>query len=1002
MIDDFQNLLIPETEIDINLLDNLVQQYNSNPSNNDLHKIMISFSQRPDSWKCFQEVLENDVNPKTKFIVLQSLRNFISYRWESLDESEKGQMNQILLSFLENNIQSAPQYMLSMLDQCIVMILKYEWPQNMPTFIPEIVHQALEDPIKTKNTLAIFEILAHEISVEAENTLTVMRSDLMTEQFSNDFGEISQLIQTALNSDPTEEVIKDCLSAIRSFIPLINLDFIFQMGIFSNLMVVFDISPHLFIEASSIYGEIAQTTTFPQEFTELVPSIFEKILESFQQYNTDDFLYSQLNEDEQILFSRTLTSLVSKYYKIMLEKNHKDQLNSILDIISNMTVSYSGEAFQNCIEFWVQIAKTTYGEQKCHMDVTTAIFIPFFQNMMNTIVNRIVPPYQLLKVEEEAQNDGQYLINVTPSVLYEAMRDFLVYSMIIIPENTTEAITLQFEEELSADQINSICWSTGAIGGVLDASEEQPIISPIIESLFNHLEHAEDDVKYSIIAGLVFISGTLKNFFELEDNISILSNIVELAFSVFPELDEEQQIIIATYFKKTSRLSAAMLNNTPSGKSCTILQGLCQAIIETFPNICPQAALITLDCITTAMKQIKDKAQKGEMLSTITHFIVQSISDLQKDSSTPLINYIFFIRCLKVFPFNIGNDYLTIFLTFSDILVELYATCTANLNEEVYQVRSELLDLFGIMSSQISPRDPNIEQFFELCISTFLNDYSESEPQYRDTHVLLIFGHIALKTQSSMPERIGMYYSKLFEPTAVLFDENVIDYIDFSIPLLFLMKSIIRTSLPSLISLGDDNFSRFLAIINALITSPSSDVCDSALGILQDLLTSIEHVPQTFSQQFYNDNAVRYALDIIRYLATPQMRSSFGALTAILKRLLKLQVVTENIHILANSIVENFPGHTQSEIEQFLIEIKSAMKPMEFKQKLRNFLVTVRVYSHRDPVLYKDEIQEEKKQRMQERLEVPGLVEGELEKSDIDKQLDDLSGKVQNMNMSQK
>ena len=180
-----------------------------------------------------------------------------------------------------------------------------------------------------------------------------------------------------------------------------------------------------------------------------------------------------------------------------------------------------------------------------------------------------------IRIEEDSENGSQFLVNVQPGVLYETMRDFIVYSTHIMPEETVNAISSKLDtDEISLDLINTICWSTGAVGSVLEATLEQELVSPIIESLIDLLDKTDDEVKYVIISGLVFISGSLKNFFELEDNISILSNIVELAFSVFPKLTAEQQIMIATYFKKTSRLSSAMLNNTPSGKSVSILEYL--------------------------------------------------------------------------------------------------------------------------------------------------------------------------------------------------------------------------------------------------------------------------------------------------------------------------------------------------------------------------------------------------------------------------------------------
>ena len=157
-----------------------------------------------------------------------------------------------------------------------------------------------------------------------------------------------------------------------------------------------------------------------------------------------------------------------------------------------------------------------------------------------------------------------------------------------------------------------------------------------------------------------------------------------------------------------------------------------------------------------------------------------------------------------------------------------------------------------------------------------------------------------------------------------------------------------------------------------------------------------------YSEQFYHQNAVKYTLDVISYLATHHMRSSLRTLSSLLKRLLKMQEVIYNISALTSSIVARFPGHSESEIECFIFDIKQPVNAIEFKQKLRNFIVTVQMWSHRDPSLYNEEIQSQKRQSLEERLCVPGLVDSDVFKEDIDRQLDDISGKFQNMNMSQK
>ena len=1004
MCEKYQVLLIPDTEIDPALLDSAVCEFFAEPTNTELQNILNTFSENEESWKCFPQVFSCETHPQTKFIVLNSMHRFISSKWWILEDQEKSEIQEFLLKFITENATEAPESLLSKADQCLVRIMKYEWPQNFPNFLENFISESLSDMTKIANALVFMQLFVQEISTP-DDSITVERSEQIISQFSQDFSHVSLLIQASLSDKSNEDLITKTMKLVKSLVPMINLDFVYQMDVFANLIALFPLSKRIFIEASSVYGDIARSPNYPAEFESAIPEIFTNIMAAFNEYNNEDALYKSEDETENLLIASTLTSFIIKYYKLLCSVELEANVTEALQVILKMTESFNEEAFQNCVEFWTSIATTAYGEKRCQMEVTTEVFLPFLPQVLRIIVTRIVAPYDLLQVEESSKSGSKFLVNVQPGVLYETMRDFIVYSTHLMPEETVQAISEKFEaEEVTVDLINSICWSTGAIGGVLEPRSEQELITPVISSIIELIGSSEGELKYAAIAGMIFIAGSLKKYFELDDNIEVLDNTTDLTFSVLPEIEEEQQIMIATYFKKTAKLSAELMNATIEGKDGTILQRIVQVLLELLGNISPQAFITMLDAVTTSLKATKDAESKVEMISNISLIMKQLLDECSVDEES-IESTVFTIRCMKVLAYNIGDSYVQHFLELSPAVLALYSSCNQAIDsgsEEVFALRSEILDLYTVVASQITPRNECLEAFYELCFSSFISDYANCAPQQRDFHILLLFGHIALKAQKSMPERISMYFTNLFAPTAVLFEENVIDFMEFSLPLLFLMKSIIRTSLSSLISLGEDSFQLFLSTLDALINSPNSDVCDSALGVLQDMFTNIETVPSAYSQQFYNERAVKYALDVIRYLSTPQMKGSFGILSSLFKRLLKLHAVVENLSTLASGVIEQFPCQDQGEIEAFIASIMQAIKPMEFKQKLRDFLVCVRVYRHKDPDLYKEEAKKEQEQKMQDRLQVPGLVEGDLEKSELDQQISDLSGKFQSMNMSQK
>lgn len=991
---DVSFLTIPHSEIDVDLLDHVIVQLQKDPSNITYLDAISSFQEREDSYICYIQVFSKDCCIQTKLLVLKILRNFVASHWDLISSEEKSQIHDFIIQFIHNDENLNNKPLLVLADEILVTILKFEWPSSFPSFISDIINEAMQNTILQENTLEIITQLANAISIDAENTLTVMRADQMNEQFVADFNIISRFVQSFFVNDTPPNLIIQCIQAIKSFVALVHVDNLLQIGIFGNLHNLYSYNFKMFIQASSIFAEICQSNNFPTEFNQQVPHIFSNICDALKNYSQDSNIIDLLSDfTDQIIFARTLTSLIAKYYKVIIPLDKESYLNFALDILTVMTMNFTDQSLQICVDFWAFMATNAYRERRCQLENTTDFFQPYFSPILNLIIEKIASPSDILQVEEDGAIGSQFAIQ--PGTLYDSMHEFLVYSTHLNPQSTAESIQHLLETEtVTIDLVNRICWCMGAIGGVLDAADEQTLLGPILTSILDLLDTVEEEeIRTSIVAGVSFASSSLKNFFELEDNMNILEVICNHVLSTLPTVEPSMQIVLSSNFNKICRSSMQLLCNSPSGKDISIVESLAADLISLFQDVSPQAILICLDGVTFATKHCSEKL-------TIVNGISDFLFGLFAQSPAPTA-CIFLVRCFKVLAYNICDDFLDNFLrnnenilgVFNAFISEYMTDAIAN------DLVNEILDLFAVISAQISSKNQAIENLFEICSSVFLPLYSQN---FMNPHILQIFAHLSLKMQQNMASRFNTFYTQLFIPAANVFEgENSEEYkiselSSLAMSLLFMMKCIVRTALSSLITMDDENFQLFTQTIDNLIVSDiNGDVRDSALTVLQDMFTAIDSMPQNFSQQFFNNNGVRYALDIIRYLSIPDMRESLGHLSAILKRLLRQHCVIENISQLAIGVCRLFPCHDERQIEHFFLDLSKCVKPLEFKAMLRDFLVSVRICSRRDSALYKEEKREIDSIELQEKKDVPGLVE--IEGDDITAQLHDLSQKMEDM-----
>ncbi|EAY06035.1 hypothetical protein TVAG_053590 [Trichomonas vaginalis G3] len=947
-MNDISSLSIPDSEIDTDLLDLLVREVERDPSNKQYFKVLTQFQKRPDAYKCCIPVFSKEYGIQTRYLVLKILRNYVESHWNLIEDNEKSQIHEFVLKFIHDENYLQNNAFITLADQILVSILKYEYPQNFPNFISDRINESSQNEILQMNCIEIISILAREISIGAEESLTIIRASQLKEKFSKEFPIITKFIQNIFLNNPSEEIIIKAVRAIKTFVQLIDMDNIFQIGIFGNLHILYDLNFHIFVEVSSIFWEICQSNNFPPEFGQQVPEIFSKIMETVQKYTqSTDILDLLSSETDKITFCHTVTGLIQKYYKLILPLDKEGYISYASTLLVSMLSNFNDEPLQICIDFWAFIATTAYREKRCQLENTTEIFLPYINDVTKTIVPKIVNPFDVFELDDDPSQLNRY--SIEQNIIYDSMHDYLLHATQLYPQETCEIINeFIHKENITVDDINVLCWCIGCIGNGFEQTDNEDFsfLSNMINSIINLLESTEEnDIKISIISGISFSASGLSNFFSIEDNISILSFICHNIIEILPSVESTTEIILSSNFNKVLHVCSQLLVSTPSGCNNSIVESCCDELFSIFGQVSSQSFLLLVDGLCYCCKRCE---------SDIMRSIVEGLSFQIFESIFSVLNtetFIFFLRCLKIISFNNTDYFVRLFIDFSPHLIDLFNKNFDNYetNEESQNICFEILDLYCVISSQISSHHENLESFFEICCSTFLSLYFTEKFSFFDHHVLQIFGNLSLKLQNKMPSKFLIFYNNLFVPVSNLFREDI-NYIQNNSLLctsfIFLIKCFVRTSLSSLLCMESEQIRFFFDTFDNLILYVTSrDIRDLCFSVLEDIFTTVDKMQENASRRFMSEYGVKYLVDIVHYMVLESMSDIIGHLSSIFRRLIRNRFISENISQFSTIICERFDGQNVDCIERFLFSLRDCMNQRDFRSNIRDFIISLKHFS---------------------------------------------------------
>ena len=171
---------------------------------------MLGLRQHPMGWMRVDTILERSSQDSTRYFALSILEDAIKLRWREMPPDQReGVKNFVMTKCIElsetQESLAANSRFLQKLNLVLVQILKHEWPDNWPTFIPDICGASQSRPSWCENNMHILLLLSEEIFEFSKEEITSEKALRLKERLDAEFEQIFKLCEFILRSDGVAE-----------------------------------------------------------------------------------------------------------------------------------------------------------------------------------------------------------------------------------------------------------------------------------------------------------------------------------------------------------------------------------------------------------------------------------------------------------------------------------------------------------------------------------------------------------------------------------------------------------------------------------------------------------------------------------------------------------------------------------------------------------------------------------------------------------------------------
>ncbi|PVU94831.1 hypothetical protein BB561_002230 [Smittium simulii] len=969
-------------DLDVNLLDTVVNRFYTGSGKDQqlAQQILTQFQESDETWAKVDKILETSKLIQTKFIGLQILEKLIQTKWKVVPkEQQNGIKNYIVDTIIqssttEQSLRENKVY-ISKLNLILVQLLKQEWPDNWPTFIPELLSSSKTNIYLCENNMEILKLLSEEVFDFSAEKLTQSKAGELKLRMTGEFSEIFQLCIEIFKNAMQPSLVRATLETFLRFLSWIPLGYIFETDFIEDICTRF-LDPRE--TRNQVFKCLTEISAFQVEenYQPKMVSIFtiamgalEKTLGSMTDFKSQ---WDDLDIDEQELIQNSVhfltsylgnqLSLVEAYADMKLVLTAHEYLIQIMTIDDN-------EIYKVCLEYFHSFIKNLYEgsrsinqtgllnlgrtpKQSRHL-----MYESVLSTLRVTLIDTMAKPEEVLIVENEDGEIVREFIKETDSlVLYTSQRECLVLLTHLNSEDMENIMMAKLSHQLdqsewSWNNLNSLCWAFGSISGSMNEDQERKFLVVIIKGLLGLCELVKGkDNKAVVASNIMYVVGQYPRF--LKAHWKFLKTVANKLFEFMHELHPGVRDMACDTFTKISDKCKKHFVVLQQDESIPFISEILANIDSITSDLEPQQINTFFNALGRIIESQNNPTVRNHLiveLMRIPNLTWDEILQTAMKDQTLLDKIETNKALLNVLKINvsacepIGSSFLPQLAHLYLDMLGIYSELSQRINKELstngdiaarysnvramLSVKREILNLIEVYISKCQNTDLNAvyQNIIPPLFDTILPDFLSSAPSTRLSNILTCLSSVVKVLGEMLADQIYTIFDSAILPTLNMINKDFSEFPDHRVAFFSLLEQLSTKMFRSLLTLPSENFKLYIDSIIWGFKHTTRDISEMSLVICYELVNSFANSDPTAANFFFKTYFIHLLQDILYVLTDSDHKSGFNSQCQVLLRLVQIvqsPLLTAPIY----DSSQNFSSNTEY-VYKYIIDLISGAFP---------------------------------------------------------------------------
>ncbi|KAK9798116.1 hypothetical protein WJX73_000475 [Symbiochloris irregularis] len=953
-----KTLLDMSKPIDVPLLDNTVQAFygaGSAEERTAAERVLSELQKNPEAWTRVDAILEKSHSQQAKFFALSILEEVIKYRWGALpDEQREGIKNYISnliikLSTDESVFRNQKTF-LNKLNIILVQVLKQEWPNKWPSFIPDLVGASKTSETLCENSMIILKLLSEEVFDFSAGHLTQAKTSELKQSLNKEFRLIHELCLFVLNASQKADLVRATLATLAAYLTWVPLGYVLESNIVELLLKLFPPAPtrNLALQCLTEVAGLTVAAEYNPHFQRLF-TIFMSQLQGVLAPAVNIPLAYENGSDEEQAFIQNLALFFTAFFRAhmtSLEQGDQDRAALLAGLEYLLNISFVGddEVLKICLDFWSFFVLNVFDSVSPNTAPGTsprppggmpalsqpflfgsgmaaaqqgrrALYSAVLSRLRLLMISRMAKPEEVIVVEDEnGQIVRETMKDTDVLARYKTMHEILVYLSHLDHDDTEnqmlEKLRLQLNgKEWSWGALNTLSWAIGSISGSMVEEQENRFLVTVIRDLLNLCEVTRGkDNKAVIASDIMYVVGQYPRF--LRNHWKFLKTVVNKLFEFMHETHPGVQDMACETFLKITHKCKKKFVSKQVGEQDPFIVELLNNLTLTIQDLEVHQIHIFYETVGLMISADTDghRDQYLERLmappnSTWRELLGQAATSPEVLQQPDAVRNMQNILATNVSVCSsLGHPFLHQLQHIYMDMLQLYGLYSQAISDSIANggphaakssgvklmrtVKKQALRLIESFVAKCEDPDLVAQKFVPAMMDPILGDYARNVPDARDAEVLSLFAAIINELSSKMEAEVPRIFEAVFECTLQMITRNFEDYPEHRLHFFSLLRAITNNCFSTLFAMSPD---QLRLVINSIIWAfrhTERNIADTGLNLLLEMLVMFER--SKYATQFHQTYYMTLIQEIFAVMTDTMHKPGFKLQARILHHLFGL------------------------------------------------------------------------------------------------------------------